>query len=96
MFNQSKYVQLFVTQDIEEQTVFDREKLIRLAYLLGSDYTEGIHGIGLVKAVGILENFPGENGLKEFASWVRHLQSLPSIKLANDTGFRKKFVSFLD
>lgn len=37
----------------------DRNKLINLAYLLGSDYTEGIPTVGYVTAMEILNEFPG-------------------------------------
>lgn len=37
-----------------------REKLINLALLCGSDYTEGIQGVGPVTAMEILIEFPGE------------------------------------
>ena len=47
--------------------MLNREKLIQLAYLLGSDYTEGIQGIGWVTAMEVLGEFPGEelDGLKK-------------------------------
>ena len=35
----------------------NREKLIMFALLLGSDYTEGIKGIGIVNAMEILKIF---------------------------------------
>ena len=37
----------------------DRTKLINLAYLLGSDYTEGVAGVGYVTGMEILNEFPG-------------------------------------
>ena len=36
-----------------------RDHLIVLAYLLGSDYTEGLEGIGIVMAMEALRDFPG-------------------------------------
>ena len=30
-----------------------------LAYLLGSDYTEGLEGVGVVSAMELLRDFPG-------------------------------------
>jgi 5'-3' exonuclease len=41
-----------------------------LALLLGSDYTDGIRGIGIVNATEIVNAFPGRDGLKEFKEWV--------------------------
>ena len=37
--------------DFEAELGLTREKLIHLALLLGSDYTEGVPGIGIVNAV---------------------------------------------
>ena len=36
-----------------------RDKLVVLAYLLGSDYVEGIEGVGIVSAMEFLRDFPG-------------------------------------
>ncbi len=35
-----------------------------LAYLLGSDYTEGLEGVGVVSAMEILREFPGEGPIE--------------------------------
>lgn len=50
----------------------DRTKLINLAYLLGSDYTEGVTGVGYVTGMEILNEFsgPGMEPLVEFR-WLR-------------------------
>ena len=42
MFNQSKYVQYYVSDDLKHQTRLNRENYIQLAFLLGSDYTVGM------------------------------------------------------
>lgn len=49
----------------------DREKLIRLALLTGSDYTEGIQGVGPVCALEIMAEFPsdGLEALEQFRDW---------------------------
>lgn len=39
----------------------DRGKLINIALLCGSDYTDGIHGVGSIKALEIMAEFPGED-----------------------------------
>ena len=41
------------TSDIERELGMDRLGLICLALLLGSDYTEGVAGIGIVNAVEV-------------------------------------------
>jgi len=48
---------LYSMNDIEQSLGLSRRELIRLAYLLGSDYTEGVKGIGVVYAVLILNEF---------------------------------------
>eukprot|EP00038_Savillea_parva_P020752 m.32361 g.32361 ORF g.32361 m.32361 type:complete len:1041 (-) comp4884_c0_seq1:1134-4256(-) len=48
----------------------DREKLIRLAYLLGCDYTNGIDGIGVVTAMEVLAEFPGDTCLDRFKAFM--------------------------
>lgn len=48
-----------------------REKMILLAELTGSDYTDGVESVGPVTALEILADFPG-NGiepLKQFREW---------------------------
>jgi DNA excision repair protein ERCC-5 len=46
----------------------DRDVFIKLALLCGSDYTEGILGVGVITAMELLTEFSGENldGLKAF------------------------------
>ena len=44
----------FRTDDITRELGLDQKALIRLGMLLGSDYTEGVAGIGIVNAVEVL------------------------------------------
>lgn len=44
--------------------------LINCALLLGSDYTDGIRGIGAVSARDIVSHFKGPEGLKKFRDWI--------------------------
>lgn len=59
MFNQQRYVECYLAQDVEREMLLTRKKLIQLAFLLGSDYTEGIPGVGPVAAMEILSEFSG-------------------------------------
>lgn len=43
-------------------TGLTREKLICLAFLLGSDYTTGLDGVGVVSAMEVIGQFSG-NGI---------------------------------
>lgn len=47
-----------------------QEDLINLALLLGSDYTDGIRGIGTISAKDIVSQFRGVDGLKQFRDWI--------------------------
>ena len=43
--------------------------MAHLALLLGSDYTEGVTGVGIVNALEVVTAFPGIEGLREFKAW---------------------------
>ncbi|KAI3722327.1 hypothetical protein L2E82_33360 [Cichorium intybus] len=70
IFDDRKYVETYFMKDIETELGLTREKLICMAMLLGSDYTEGISGIGIVNAVEVLNAFPEEDGLQKFREWI--------------------------
>jgi hypothetical protein len=46
MCSSKKGAEVYRAGDIEKQLLLDRSRLIRLAYLLGCDYTAGITGVG--------------------------------------------------
>ncbi|NXX45093.1 ERCC5 protein, partial [Tricholaema leucomelas] len=75
-FSQNKYVEYYQYVDFQNQLGLDRSKLINLAYLLGSDYTEGIPNVGFVTAMEILNEFPGHGlePLLKFAEWWNEAQ----------------------
>lgn len=70
IFEESKYVEEYRMEDIERELGLSRDSLIYLGLLLGSDYTPGIAGVGVVNAVEIVSSFPGYDGLIEFEKWV--------------------------
>ncbi|GAB2276559.1 hypothetical protein Dimus_011279 [Dionaea muscipula] len=70
IFDNRKYVETYFMKDIEDDLGLDQEKLIRMALLLGSDYTEGISGIGIVNAIEVIHAFPDEDGLSKFREWI--------------------------
>lgn len=53
LFAEKQYVEEFRTDDIMRELGLDQMALIRLGMLLGSDYTEGVAGIGIVNAVEV-------------------------------------------
>lgn len=92
MFNQSKTVECFLLSDLERELGLDRDKLVRLAYLLGSDYTDGLPGVGPVVAMELLSEFPGQDGLHKFRAWWQKVQSGRDKAEESGTRFRKRFV----
>jgi DNA excision repair protein ERCC-5 len=74
MFNSNKFVECYLSDDLEKELSLSRDQLISIAHLLGSDYTEGLPGIGPVTAVEILSEFPGREGLAEFRQWWTEVQ----------------------
>ena len=87
MFNAAKFVECYLTTDLEKEYALDRGKLIRFAHLLGSDYTEGIPGVGPVTALEILTDF---DTLEEFRNWSAKIQ-MGQLDGNITTPFRKKF-----
>ena len=90
MFNQAKFVECYLSSDLEKEYSLDRRKLIRIAHLLGSDYTEGLPSVGSVTALEILSEF---DTLEDFSEWWSTVQmsgpKIPAEDAANP--FRRKF-----
>ncbi|XP_053162403.1 DNA excision repair protein ERCC-5 isoform X2 [Hemicordylus capensis] len=92
-FSQDKYVEYYQFVDFQNQLGLDRSKFINLAYLLGSDYTEGIPNVGCVTAMEILNEFPGrgvEPLLKLTKWWSEAQKSKKSRPNPHDTKVKKK------
>jgi DNA excision repair protein ERCC-5 len=71
VFDQKRYVEKYDSLSLLNCLGLNRERMIIMAILLGSDYTEGINGIGIVNALEILSAFPnGMEGLEEFRDWI--------------------------
>ncbi|ODQ80747.1 hypothetical protein BABINDRAFT_60810 [Babjeviella inositovora NRRL Y-12698] len=81
MFSDGKYVECYFMSDIERDVGLTQANLINLALLLGSDYTEGLKGVGKVMAMEILAEFAstGEGDdtgpLVNFRNWWRDIQN---------------------
>uniref|UniRef100_UPI00398F173A DNA excision repair protein ERCC-5 n=1 Tax=Pristiophorus japonicus TaxID=55135 RepID=UPI00398F173A len=92
-FNQNKYAEYYQYIHIHNQLGLDRTKLINLAYLLGSDYTEGIPGVGYVTAMELLNEFlgPGLEPLLHIRDWWSEAQKNKKLRdNPNDTQVKKK------
>ncbi|MCJ1257521.1 DNA repair protein rad2 [Lignoscripta atroalba] len=72
MFNQAKFVECYLSSDLEKEYSLDRDKLIQIAHLLGSDYTEGLPSVGPVTALELLSEFPT---LESFKEWWTQVQT---------------------
>ncbi|XP_054627190.1 DNA excision repair protein ERCC-5 homolog [Dunckerocampus dactyliophorus] len=92
-FSHNKYVEHYQYSDLQNQLGLDRTKLINLAYLLGSDYTEGVPGVGYVTGMEILNEFPGPGlePLTEFCKWWSEAQEKKRLTAnPRDTKVKKK------
>ncbi|KAL6112926.1 ercc5 [Pungitius sinensis] len=92
-FSQDKYVEHYQYSDLQSQLGLDRTKLINLAYLLGSDYTEGVPGVGYVTGMEILNEFPGSGlePLTQFSEWWAEVQEKKRLVAdPRDTKVKKK------
>ena len=88
-FNQAKFVECYLASDFEKEFDLTRQKMIDVAHLLGSDYTEGLPGVGPVTALEILGEFPG---LEDFKNWWEGVQAQTITKEDDKSNpFRRKF-----
>lgn len=89
MFNQAKFVECYLSADLEKEYSLDRQNLIRIAHLLGSDYTEGLPSVGPVTALEILSEF---ESLEEFSDWWSRVQMGQEVSAEDAASpFRRKF-----
>ncbi|KAL2334668.1 hypothetical protein Fmac_015881 [Flemingia macrophylla] len=69
------YVVCYEMTDIERKLGFGRDSLIALSLLLGSDYYQGVHGLGPESACQIVRSTGDKNVLKKISSegleWVK-------------------------
>lgn len=86
MFQEKKYVEFYSSTAIADTLGLDRQKMIDFAHLVGSDYTNGIKGIGLVSGLEILAEF---DDLDDFREWYNEGQ-FNTKKLADENPIRKR------
>jgi len=58
-------------KNIEQDMALNREMLISMAMFLGSDYTLGIRGVGIVNAMEVVTAFDSIEGLERFKEWAQ-------------------------
>ncbi len=78
IFSDKKFVEVYLAEDAKRELGLTRDDFIALAYFLGSDYTEGVHGVGIVNAMEIIHAFPMTAasggpiaGLGKFKEWLQ-------------------------
>ena len=64
------YCEQYLADSLAQELGLKRERLALLALLLGSDYTEGISGIGIVNAMETIATYPSLSELKLFRQWL--------------------------
>lgn len=84
LFTQNKDVEEFLFENIKNELGLSRDMLIDYAQLVGSDYTDGIKGIGPIFALEILGEF---SSVENFAKWFRENNDISS---KNHNKFQKK------
>ncbi|KAK4283170.1 hypothetical protein QN277_000152 [Acacia crassicarpa] len=62
------YVVCYEMEDIERKLGFGKDSLIALALLLGSDYSQGVYGLGLESACQMVRSIGDKCVLQKFAS----------------------------
>lgn len=101
-----KHVEEYTMESISKHLGLSRNDLIAMAMLLGCDYTEGVHNVGPVTAVEVIEAFkPTEEEaegmsdedyiltiLKEFSNWANLMTTYkPKTILTRKDRFMKKY-----
>lgn len=94
MFDGNKYLECYLATDLERELDLDRDQLVRLAYLLGGDYDDGLPGVGPVLARELLQEFKGPDGLTQFKQWWKKVEEGKDSNLETDTPWKRKFVRF--
>ncbi|EDO14550.1 hypothetical protein Kpol_298p2 [Vanderwaltozyma polyspora DSM 70294] len=85
MFQEKKYVEFYDVQSINSNLALDRKNMIDLALLLGSDYTNGVKGLGPVLSMEVLADF---GTLERFKEWYDE-GMFDKSKQESDSKFRK-------
>ena len=82
IFDERKYVEVYLSSDAERELGIKREHFVALAMLLGGDYTPGVRGVGIVNGMEVLSAFPvpGPDGVEasllEFRRWLEGFDPL--------------------
>ncbi|XP_060858120.1 DNA excision repair protein ERCC-5 isoform X1 [Metopolophium dirhodum] len=94
-FDSQKYVKQFKSIDIKQQFALSQNSFIQLAFLVGSDYTNGIDGIGPVSAIEILSFFESKTKNMNIEEKLLKIKEIANSKaeVYRDIPFMKKLKS---
>lgn len=88
IFEEKLYTEAYMAEDAEKEMGLSRNAFVAMAMLLGSDYTRGVRGVGIVNAMEVLQAFDVsadlKGGLSKFASWLDGFGSDDSNMIATD------------
>lgn len=70
-FSQGIYAYAFDSEVFEKELGLNTEQIIHLSLFLGSDYSLGIRGVGIVNAMEIVEAFQSLEALIRFREWAK-------------------------
>ncbi|GAA6061653.1 hypothetical protein JCM10212_002530 [Sporobolomyces blumeae] len=91
MFEGNKYLECYLMSDFERELNLTRDKLVRLAYLLGGDYDDGLPGVGPVLARELVDEFDGDDALERFKVWWKAVEAGKDTKQETNTPWKRKF-----
>ena len=98
IFDDQKYVEEYRAKDAKTEMNLSQSGLVALAMLLGSDYTEGVKGVGIVNGMEILEAFSVSEDLKigllEFRKWLDGFDPTDALALPNSQRVQSKKQAF--
>nr|CAB3243322.1 DNA repair protein complementing XP-G cells-like [Phallusia mammillata] len=71
VFDRKRDPKCYTLRDITSELGLQQHQFINIALLSGSDYTSGIEGVGPVRALEIMKEFPGEGmgSMEKFKEW---------------------------
>ena len=85
IFDDNKFVEVYNSCDAKKEMNISHDGMIALAMLMGSDYTDGVKGVGIVNGMEILDAFDVSNdlnvGLNNFRKWLDGFDPADSVPL---------------
>lgn len=93
IFDDKKYVEIYKADDAEQEMNLSKDGIVGLALLLGGDYTQGVHGVGIVNGMEIVQAFDVSqdvNNLKRFRQWLDGFDPDDALKRRNNKWDKKE------